>query len=123
VVNGAPGVALVDMGGNPVKNVGDPVDPTDAANKRYVDSQFNSAFKEIDETKEGIAVAIALGGIALPQGKNFAIAGNVGFYDSKEAFAAQTAIRLDQTFTLNGGVGVGFDDSKVGGRVGIMAAW
>jgi hypothetical protein len=122
-VNGTTTTNGINNSGAQITNVGDPIDPLDAANKQYVDAGLNAAFKEIDETKEGIAVAIALGGIALPQGKNFAIAGNLGFYDSKEAFAAQTAIRLDQNITFNGGVGVGFEDSKVGGRVGIMAAW
>ncbi len=111
------------MGDNIVHDVAGPVVGTDAANKAYVDAGLNEAFKKIDDNTEGIAVAIALGGIALPQGKNFAVAANLGFYDGKEAIAAQTAIRLDQTFTLNGGVGAGFENNKVGGRVGVMAAW
>jgi len=127
----------VDMGGNRVQNVALPIAGTDAANKDYVDAglgaayigisdafnKLNDAFKKIDENSEGIAVAIALGGIALPQGKNFALAGNVGVYDDKQAAAAQAAIRVNETLTLNAGVGVGFDNGQVGGRVGFMAAW
>lgn len=113
-----------------ITNVGAPVAATDAANKGYVDTltsansaAINQAFKRIDENTEGIAIAIAMSGIALPQGKNFAIAGNLGFYESKQAFAAQAALRLNETFTLNGGLGIGFETNNVGGRVGIMAAW
>ncbi len=116
--------ASVSFGNNVIHDVAAPIAATDAANKAYVDAGLNSAFKKIDENTQGIAIAIALGGIALPEGKNFAVAANVGFYDDKEAVAAQGAIRLDNIFSLNGGVGVGVDSgSKVGGRVGIMAAW
>jgi hypothetical protein len=84
----------------------------------------NRAFQEIDQNTQGIAVAIAMGGLVLPDAKNFAVAANVGFYDDKQAFAAQAAVRLDRTFTLNGGVGIGMNDSSsVGGRAGVMAAW
>ncbi|MGH6801780.1 MAG: YadA-like family protein, partial [Methyloceanibacter sp.] len=126
-----------DMGGNRVQNVGAPIDATDAATKGYVDGymgttsyalnalngRVNQAFKEIDENTEGIAVAMAMGGLALPDGKAFALSANMGFYDDKQALAAQGAMRLNRTFALTGGVGVGFDEGKVGGRVGVMAAW
>lgn len=126
VANGAP----VSMGGNRVQNVAAPVAAMDAANKSYVDtgdaalqSQVNQAFKSIDENTEGIAVAIAMGGIALPAGKDFAIGANVGFYDNKQAFAASAALKLDEVFTLNGGIGLGADSGNMGGRLGVMAAW
>jgi hypothetical protein len=115
--------SVINMNGARVQGVGAPIAGTDAANKDYVDAGLNAAFKKIDENTEGIAVAIALGGIAIPEGKNFALAANLGFYDGKEALAAQTAIRLDPNVTFNGGVGVGLSDNKVGGRVGIMTAW
>ena len=128
----------IDMGGNAIWNVAGPINAGDAANKGYVDAQIgfanaaigglrsdvNRAFQEIDQNTQGIAVAIAMGGLVLPDAKNFAVAANVGFYDDKQAFAAQAAVRLDRTFTLNGGVGVGMNDfSKVGGRAGVMASW
>ena len=71
----------------------------------------------------GIAIAIAMGGMVLPAGKTFAIGGNMGFYDDKQAFAAQAALRLDDVLTLSGGVGMGMDHKNVGGRVGFVAAW
>jgi hypothetical protein len=127
----------VDMGGNRAQNVALPVAGTDAANKDYVDAglsaaysgvgdafkKINDAFNKIDENSEGIAVAIALGGIMVPEGKTLAIAGNVGFYDDEQAAAAQAALRLNEVLSLNAGIGVGFDSGQVGGRVGFIAAW
>jgi hypothetical protein len=120
----------VNMGGNRVQNVGAPVAESDAATKGYVDqslsvttAQISQAFKKIDENTEGIAVAIAMGGLVLPDTKAFAISVNVGFYDGKQAIATQAAIRLGKTFALTGGVGIGLDGGEMGQRVGIMAAW
>jgi len=136
VASGAP----VSMGGNRVQNVATPVDPTDAANKAYVDSmsgnvtnleaainaqsaRVDKAFTEIDKNREGIAIAMAMGGLVLPQGKAFAIGANMGFFQDKQAAAAQTLIRLNETLTFNGGVGVGLGGNQLGGRAGLMAAW
>ena len=126
VASGAP----VDMGGNRVRNIGAPVEATDAANKAYVDNAFagmgeglNDAFRRIDEANEGVALAIAMGGLVMPAGKDFAIGANWGFYEDRQAIAAQAALRLDDTLTLNAGVGLGLDSNTVGGRVGFVAAW
>lgn len=126
VAAGAP----VSFGGNRVQNVGTPIAAGDAANKGYVDAalsatgaRIDQAFRDNENNTEGIAIAIALGGIALPHDKTFAIAGNIGFYDDKQAIAAQAAVRLDGITTFNAGIGVGFDNTKVGGRVGLSAAW
>ena len=116
----------VDMGGNRVQNVGAPVDSTDAATKGYVDtfmgttsSEFatlndrvNEAFKKIDGNTEGIAVAMAMSGLALPDSKAFAMSATMGFYDDKQALSAQAAMRLNRTFALTGGVGVGLGRAK-----------
>jgi hypothetical protein len=128
------GGQTVDMGGNRVQNVATPVAATDAANKGYVDAQLqssesalngriNEAFKRIDQNTQGIAIAIAMGGLTIPTNKTFAIGANIGFYDGKQAAAASAAIRLDDTLTLTGGLGLGFDGGPVGGRLGIMAAF
>jgi hypothetical protein len=85
--------------------------------------RINSAFQEIDKNTEGIAVAMAMGGLSLPQGQVFAIGASLGMFQDKQAAAAETIIRLNETLTLNGGIGVGFGTSQVGGRVGLMAAW
>ncbi len=97
---------------------------TDAANKAYVDAGLSKAFKEIDKNTQGIAIAMAMGGLALPDSKNFVVGANLGFFDSKQALAIQGAMRLTPYVSVNGGVGMGLDDaSTLGGRVGLQVAW
>lgn len=120
----------VNMGGNRIKNVGAPVASTDAATKGYVDQSIDQmhddvsrAFRKIDENSEGIAVAMSMSGLALPDNKAFAISANMGFYGDDQAVSAQAALRLNRSLALTGGTGLGLDLGKVGGRLGIMAAW
>jgi hypothetical protein len=135
----AAGGSTINMGGNVVHNVGTPITATDAANKGYVDSfvtgtntnlanintnianltnGLNQAIKQIDQNTQGIAVAMAMSGLTLSPGKTVAIGGNVGFYNGKQAAAFQAAVRLHPSVILNGAIGIGFDSSNVGGRVG-----
>ena len=83
----------------------------------------NTAFRRIDQASEGVAIALAMGGLALPTGKNVALSANLGFYDGKQAFATQGALRLNDTYALSGGLGIGLDSGRVGGRIGLQAAW
>src|SRR5262249_21895492 len=129
------GGQTVSMGGNRVQDVATPVLGTDAANKNYVDAlamqttsalnslndRVNDAFRKIDQNTQGIAIAMAMGGLTMPANKTFAVGVAGGFYDGKQAVATQSALRLNDTLTLNGSVGV--SGSQVGGRVGITAAW
>ena len=135
----AAGGSTINMGGNVVHNVGTPITATDAANKGYVDgfvtgtntniasintnianlaSGLNQAIKQIDQNTQGIAVAMAMSGLTLSPGKTVAVGGNVGFYNGKQAAAFQAAVRLHPSVILNGAIGIGFDSSNVGGRVG-----
>jgi len=59
----------VDMGGNRIQNVGNPIAAGDAANKQYVDSTARSLRNKINDVdkdlRAGVAMAMAVGG--LPQ--------------------------------------------------------
>ena len=65
----ADGRYIVDMGGNRVQNVGNPIAAGDAANKQYVDSTARSLRNKINDVdkdlRAGVAMAMAVGG--LPQ--------------------------------------------------------
>lgn len=123
---------VLDMGGHRVTNVGDPVEAGDAANKGYVDRQvgglkgaLDGIDMRLDRHAEGIAMAMAMGGgVVLPAGKTFGIGANMGYFDEKQAFAAQVVLRVGDVLTLNSAVGFAFEDqSSIGARAGFMAAW
>jgi hypothetical protein len=114
----------LDMNGHTISNVAAPVFDGDAANKKYVDDGLAKAFREIDRNTQGIAIAMAMAGLALPEGKNFALGANMGFFEDKQAIAIQAAIRVSPNVTITGGFGTGVQDmNATGGRVGVQAAW
>lgn len=116
--------SYVNMGNNVVQGVADPIHPYDAANKNYVDSGLSSAFREIDKNTQGIAIAMAMAGLMLPENKTYTLGANIGFFDDRQAIAVQGAVRLTPNLILNAGIGTGFQDtSTVGGRVGLQASW
>ena len=103
------------MGANRVQNVAAPVAATDAVNKAYVDAlsggsgaridqveaRMSQAFRDIDRHSQGIAVAMAMSGLSVPSAKSFALGVNMGFYQDKQAFALQGAMRLNEFVTLS----------------------
>jgi hypothetical protein len=72
---------------------------------------------------EGSAVAIAMGGAALPDNKKFAISANWGNFSGENAFGGMAQIRISNNFVANAAVGAGFARGGVGGRVGGTLAW
>jgi len=83
--------------------------------------QLNHDVKRLDG---GVAMAMSLGGVYLPERQRFAIHTNVGFYNGSQAVGVQAVARINQTFTANGGVAYDMGGyGGVGGRVGISAGW
>jgi hypothetical protein len=78
---------------------------------------------QIKQAFEGTAVAIALGGYALPSDKRFAISTNWGTFRGQNAMSLVAQMRVSQNVVLNGGVGAGFAQGGVGGRAGVTVAW
>lgn len=110
----------IDMGNNIVHGVAGPVVGTDAANKDYVDGAVGDA---IAQGKQGTAIAIAMGGLTLPTGKNFALGGNLSTFGGTQAYGFNAAARVSEIVSLQGAVGGGFGGGDVGGRVGFVAAF
>ncbi len=120
----------IDMGGKSITNLAAPVNSGDAANKAYVDSMVvgmtsdvNNAFKAIDRANGGIAMAMAMGGLTMPDNKTIAVNASMGFFQDRQAFAVQGAARVDPNWVVNGAIGFTEDGGQIGGRVGITAAW
>jgi hypothetical protein len=84
-------------------------------------NQLNQAVKRLDG---GVAMAMALGGVYLPEHQRFALHANVGFYKGAQALAVQGIVRINRTFTANGGVAYDLTGrGGAGGRVGLSAGW
>ena len=86
------------------------------SNVATLQTQMKQAF-------EGTAVAIAMGGSALPSDKKFAISTNWGTFRGQNAMSLGAQMRLSEYVVLNGGVAAGFAQGGVGGRAGLTVAW
>lgn len=98
--------------------------PSDIAN---LQSDVFSLRADLDQTRkrayEGTAIAIALGGGTLPDNKRFALSANWGGFRGENAAGVTGLLRVTDNLVINGGVGFGFSEGGVGGRVGATLAW
>lgn len=82
----------VDMGGNRIQNVGNPIAAGDAVNKRYVDSTTRSLRNKINDVdrdlRAGVAMAMAVGNLpqAYMPGKSI-VGVSAGTYHGQGGFA------------------------------------
>jgi hypothetical protein len=118
------GPANVDFGNNIVHGVDDPLVATDAANKRYVDTEIA---KLDDEMSAGIAMATALENPDLTGRETFGVMVNYGNYEGSSAIAVTAmgvlgynVLEPGDRVSLGGGVGFSTDEGQVGGRVGLQ---
>lgn len=80
--------------------------------------------KRIDENSEGVAMALAMaGGASLPNSKTFALSGGWGTFEGSNALGFGAIGRVSDKVYLTGGVGMGLNNSTVGGRAGFLFAW
>jgi hypothetical protein len=78
---------------------------------------------QMKQSFEGVAIAVAMGGSALPSDKRFAISSNWGTFRGENAASFLAQARVNDYIVLNGGVGLGFSQGGVAGRVGATVAW
>lgn len=78
----------------------------------------------IATNKDGVAMAIAMGGIAplLPD-QNGTIAFNVGNFDGANAFGLAGGFRLNDGLVLNTGIGYASSSRTLGSRLGLQYSW
>jgi trimeric autotransporter adhesin len=80
--------------------------------------------KRIDENSEGVAMALAMaGGASLPNRKTLALSGGWGTFEGSNALGFGAIGRVSDKVYLTGGVGMGLNNSTVGGRAGFLFAW
>lgn len=78
--------------------------------------------KDMRRSFEGSALAMAMGGAILPEGKTYAISAGWGTFRGENAFAASGVAKLNDNFYAQGAVGVGARGG-VGGRLGLTVSW
>jgi len=79
--------------------------------------------QQMRQSFEGTAIAVAMGGSALPSDKRFAISSNWGTFRGQNAGSFLAQARVNDYIVLNGGVGFGFAQGGVAGRAGVTFAW
>ena len=89
-----------------------------------LNSQINQLNQDVKRLDGGVAMAMALGGVYLPEHQRFAVHTDLGFYNGSQAIGVQGIARINQTFTVNGGVAADLSgNGGVGGRIGFSAGW
>ncbi len=68
-------------------------------------------------------MAMAMEAPYVPVGQKFAMSGGFGFFQDSAAFALGGGLRVNEYAQLSAGVGVGFRENTVGGRVGLTVGW
>lgn len=79
--------------------------------------------QQMKQAFEGTAIAIALGGTALPDNKKFAISTNWGNFRGQNAAGVSAQYRVSNNVVTNFGVGGGFQQGGIGSRAGVTLAW
>ena len=77
------------------------------------------------ESHEGAAMAIALGGMRIPDNRDLALGVRLGHYRSADAIAAAGAFRLPETTraVVRVGVAYGFEQSRTRMSASIVWRW
>jgi len=86
------------------------------SNVSVLQTQMKQAF-------EGTAIAISMGGMALPDNKKFAISTNWGNFRGQNAAGVSAQYRINNYAVANFGVGGGFQQGGIGSRAGMTFAW
>jgi hypothetical protein len=86
-------------------------------------SSVNVLQQQMKQSFEGTAIAISMGGSALPSDKRFAISTNWGNFRGQNAASVVAQMRVNDYAVVNVGVGAGFAQGGIGSRAGVTFAW
>lgn len=78
---------------------------------------------QLETQGKGIAIAMAMPDAWLGDKERFSIAGSVGGFDGETAIAFAAIVRIDQTWSLNAGLGADTSFEEFGWKVGARAGW
>lgn len=77
----------------------------------------------LDSHAKGLAIAMAMPDTWLQPHEKFAIAGNIGGFDDETAIAFSGIARIDETWSLNAGLGSDTEFKEFGWKFGARAGW
>lgn len=86
------------------------------------EGRINALDGRVDQSFEGVAMALAMESPQVDPGKRFGISLNYGNFEGEGAFAAAAKLRFDENFAGTAGVGYG-QSGTVGFRAGVQAQW
>ena len=120
----------INAGGNPITNVGVPINPTDAATKGYVDTGLgaltNTMNDKFSHANGGIAAAMSMASPDRTGGQTGAIAFSEAWWGGHSATGITAIQRVYDAgswdFSVGGGVSVA-DTGDYGGRVTGQIGW
>jgi hypothetical protein len=88
-----------------------------------ISGDFAALSGEIDEVRNGLAMAIALDAPYIPPGQTFMLSSGLGFFEGSSAFALSGAYRVSDQMQLDGGIGIADEGRDVGARLGLTIGW
>ena len=88
-----------------------------------LNGRVRSLGKQVEDNKEGIAMAMALNTPYVPDDKTYAVSTSIGSFEGSQALAASMGYRFDANTQFDAGITYGFDRNQVGGRIGVTYAW
>lgn len=102
----------------------DPQTAVNTSDIAAINAQLGGFADQISANRDGVAMAIALGGIAplLPD-QNGTVAVNLGHFDGANAIGFAGGFRLNDGLVLNTGLGYASGSRTVGGRLGLQYSW
>ena len=120
----------MNMGGHVIGGSGPAVLADDLITKGQVDLAISVANSRIDHVEEGVtranrgvASAMAMSGVGMPDGKKFVLGGHVATFAGQQALGFSAGAMISKTMMLDAGVGVSTNGGPAGVRVGGQVAW
>lgn len=116
-------------------NVAAGISPTDAVNVGQLNSvaagfqnEISSLQTQTDKVKDGVALALAVGGAAtLQPGRKFALSTSYGNFQGSNALGVGATALIHETqgyaLTVNAGAGWGMNTNSVGTRAAVTMQW
>lgn len=87
-------------------------------------AQINGFAEEVSTNRDGVAMAIALGGVApLMPDQNGTLAVNMGHFNGASALGLAGGFRLNDAAVMNVGLGYAAGSETYGGRLGVQFSW